>query len=57
MFFDTVSHINGRPRQEARTRCSEHAELPRCQRGLRNFDIVCDHFFIIPYWGAMLGSA
>ncbi|MFJ3056449.1 hypothetical protein [Herbaspirillum sp. NPDC087042] len=57
MFFDTVSRIDGHPHQHAMSPQLAGAGLAGCLRGLRNFDIVCVLFFIIPYWGAVLGSA
>ncbi|MDR6396331.1 MULTISPECIES: hypothetical protein [Herbaspirillum] len=50
MFFDTVSRID-EPAPSRRPLSS------RLGQASRNFDIVCDLFFIIPYRRAVIASA
>ncbi|WP_156425803.1 hypothetical protein [Herbaspirillum rubrisubalbicans] len=57
MFFDTVSHIVGAQRPAHASRWRIPGSLSAPLRPSRNFDIVCDVFFIIPYRSAVIASA
>ncbi|BEV14052.1 hypothetical protein HBDW_08400 [Herbaspirillum sp. DW155] len=57
MFFDTVSHIVGASCPADAPRWRMPGSRSRRRQGTRNFDIVCDLFFIIPYRRAVIASA